>query len=618
LFNSEGQSNLVVSTPQCVFDLRNKVVSSTNTLQARSVSGELSVEGEGFECRLADERLIVSNRVHAVIGKDWLNAPSQTNPPLAALSVPPSPQTNSPGSAAQLLHIFSDRLRYQTNLALFEGNVRADDPQGRVTAGLLTVKFTDPDQRFGNIYAEHNVVIDSEGVHATGERANYLVTNNVVELFGNPTWRLGEYDGRAEELMLNRRTREFHAARNVEMLLPPGVLDANGFFWMETTPATNSAASKKQPVKVNADDFDFRPDATDTNLNLNVAVLRGQVQVGAEKGNLSCELMTIKSSIDQNRTESIVAERHVVMEQGSNRVTGDKAVYTASNDVMEVTGAPAWKMDQREGTAEVLAFDVKNRAYRATRNVRMRLPAGSLGPSAWLLPKSAERTNVLAVASPTSDPTNRAAAASLIATNRTGTPIEISADEFEFAPDSANTNRNLATYSGHVLVTDEGRMRLTCERLTGKMPAGANQMESVVAERRVELEIHESLRDGRARGDKAVYTASNGEVVVTRDDGVEIAFQDPKINGRGKGASAVYAYETDVLKLTGNPVLDTQYGKAWGDVVILDHANTTLKATGNWKLQLNAEALTKAMKPAPQPPQSKTTGSRPAESGTRF
>src|SRR6266704_5867292 len=131
LFNSEGQSNLVVTTPQCVFDLRNKVVLSTDALQARSVSGELSLEGEGFECRLTEERLVVSNRVHAVIRKDWLNAPSQTNPPPAALSIPPSPQTNFPGSPAQFLHIFSDRLRYQTNLALFDGNVRADDPQER-------------------------------------------------------------------------------------------------------------------------------------------------------------------------------------------------------------------------------------------------------------------------------------------------------------------------------------------------------------------------------------------------------------------------------------------------------------------------------------------------------
>ena len=81
--------------------------------------------------------------------------------------------------------------------------------------------------------------------------------------------------------------------------------------------------------------------------------------------------------------------------------------------------------------------------------------------------------------------------------------------------------------------------------------------------------------------------------------GVRIAFRDPKIEGQGTGSSAVYAAGPDVMELTGNPVLTTQYGQAWGDVVILDHANTTLKATGNWKLQLKAEALNKAVKPPP-------------------
>ena len=616
LFNSEGQSNLVVTTPQCVFDLRNKVVLSTDALQARSVSGELSLEGEGFECRLTDERLVVSNRVHAIIRKEWLNAPPQITPPSAANSVPASPQTNSPASATRQLHIFSDRLRYQTNLALFEENVRADDPQGRLTAGLLTVEFTQPDQRFGNMFAEHNVVIDSEGLHATGQRANYLVTNNVVELSGDPTWRLGGYDGRADELMVNRRTREFHAARNVAMRLPAGALGTNGFIWAETAPPTNSVTAQKQPIEVNADDFVFRPDVTDTNLN--DAVLRGQVRVGAEKGNLSCELMTIKSSTGQNRTESAVAERQVVMEQGNNRVTGEKAVYTAANDIMEVTGAPAWKMGQREGTAAVLAFDLKNRAYRATRNVQMRFPAGSFGPSPWLSPKPAGHTNTLAVAAPTGELTSRDTASILIAPNRSGAPIQISADEFEFAPDPANTNRNLVTYQGHVLITDPGRMRLSCESFTGKMPAGANQMESAVAERSVELEIHESRRDGRACGDRAVYTASNGEVVVTSDDRVKIEFRDPRIEGNGQGSTAVYSGETDVMELAGNPVLTTQYGQTWGDVVIVDHANTTLKATGQWKLELKAEALNKATKSAPQPPPLKANGSRARGSGTRF
>src|SRR5947209_6567873 len=162
-------------------------------------------------------------------------------------------------------------------------------------------------------------------------------------------------------------------------------------------------------------------------------------------------------------------------------------------------------------------------------------------------------------------------------------------------------------------------MRLSCESLTGKMPAGANQMESAVAERSVELEIHESRRDGRACGDRAVYTASNGEVVVTSDERVEIAFRDPMIEGEGQGATVVYSGETDVMELAGNPVLTTQYGQTGGDeVVIVDHANTTLKATGHWKLQLKTEALNKAMKSAPQPPPLKANGSRARGSGTRF
>jgi len=105
---------------------------------------------------------------------------------------------------------------------------------------------------------------------------------------------------------------------------------------------------------------------------------------------------------------------------------------------------------------------------------------------------------------------------------------------------------------------------------------------------------------------------------VTGDEGVEMTFRDPKIEGRGKGSTAVYAGETDVMELTGNPVLSSAFGQVRGDFVILDHANTTLKATGNWKLQLNAEALTKAMKSRAQAPASQPSVSGPADLGTRF
>jgi lipopolysaccharide export system protein LptA len=80
---------------------------------------------------------------------------------------------------------------------------------------------------------------------------------------------------------------------------------------------------------------------------------------------------------------------------------------------------------------------------------------------------------------------------------------------------------------------------------------------------------------------------------------VDLAFVDPRISGSGRGAKAVYAAGEDILKLTGNdsltPVVTTPEGQLSGDVLILDHAKTTLTATGNWKMTLNSEALKKKM-----------------------
>ena len=610
LFNTDGQSNLIVNTPQCLFDLRGKVVSSADRLQARSVSGEFSLEGEGFQCQLTEERLAVSNRVHAIVRKDLLTAPSPTN--LSAVAT--AAQTNSPGPP-QVLHIYSDRLRYQTNLAVFENNARAEDPQGDLAAGLLTVRFTEPERRIENIQAEQGVVINSEQIHATGQRGNYLATNDVLELFGNPTWQLGQYEGRADELTVHRRAHAFHAVRNVEMTLPEGALGTNGFFLAETASATNAAVSKTEPVKAYADDFDFRPDATDTNLN--VALLDGHVRVSAEKGNLSCGRMTVRSSRLRNRTETVLIEQGVVMAQGNNRVTGERAVYTAANDSMEVSGAPAWTMDQREGTAEVLVLDLKRRAYRATRNVQMRLPPGSLGKTPWMLPKAAATNRPPAAAASGPGPDGRVAAVSPVATNWPGRPIEISADDLEFAPDPANRNLNVASFRGAVRVNDPGRMKLSCESLTGEMPAGANRMDRVVAERNVELDVREPNREGTARGDRAVYTASDGRVVLTDEESVAIAFRNAKTRGQGWGRKAVYAGEADILELQGNPHVTTQQGQVWGDTLILDHGQTTVKATGHWKLELNAAVLQKATEPATEPAAAGKSGSEAPRPSSR-
>jgi len=469
------------------------------------------------------------------------------------------------------------------------------------TCRSLTVKFTEPaqlDQRRGidRILAEQYVVIDSEELHATGDRATYQQASDVVELTGHPAWRLRQYEGRAEELTVNRKTREFHAARSVEMTLPQDSIGRRGFLLPENPAQSNPASIQDQPVRVRAEDFEFQPDLANTNLNL--AVFCGQVQVQSGKGNLSCEIMSIKSSAPDNRTQSAVAQGGVVMEQGDKRVTGDEAVYTAATETVEVTGRPAWKMGPREGVAEALKFDLTNGVYRATRNVRMRLPAGSFGSSTWLLPETRDGVSASAPAT-----------ASVRATQSPQGPIEVSCDEFEFQAAVPDVKTDTATYRGNVLVKDPERMQVSGERLTAKMLPGTNQVETVVVEQKVDIAIEEPGGERHAHGDKAVYTAADGQVMLTSDARVEIRFVEPRIDGRATGAKAVYASAKDTLELTGDPVVTLPYGQAWGDVVILDRSNTVLSATGNWRLKLDPELLNKAAKPALKPQSSGKTGS---------
>jgi len=582
-FNSEGKTNLEVSSLQCIYNTRTKLVSSGEKLEAASPDAQISLEGTGFEYQTATGSLVISNEVHAILRKDLIEPRPGARGGVTA-------QTNAAPAPAGLVHIFSDRMRYQTNLAVFEDNVRVDDPPGKLTCGSLTVAFSEsakPDERrrVENILASRDVVIDSEEIHATGDRATYRLTNDVVELSGNPTWRLREYAGRAEELVVNRKTREFHAMRGTEMTLPSGAIGRNGFLLPESGSATNTVAAAGRPVLARSEDFQFRPDTTDTNFN--IALFSGDVQVKSEKGNLDCELMTIRSTAQSNRTESVVAERNVLMEQGNSRVTGAKAVYKAADERVEVTGKPTWKLNQREGSAEVLAFDLKSRTYQATRDVRMRLPPGGLGASTWLARGVAAKTNTPADVTSTNQPA----------------PVEVAAGYFELKPDAVNTNLSEAIYRGHVRVSEAERMNLSCDSLTltGKMTGGTNQVERVAAEGGVDLLVRESDGERRAQGDKAVYTANNGEVVLTAENGVKFVVTDAKGVIEGSGSKAVYASAKEALELTGNnPMLSSDAGKVWGDTVILDRANTTLRATGNWKMKLNAEVLRRKARPAPK------------------
>ncbi|MBI3191882.1 MAG: hypothetical protein HYZ36_04380 [Pedosphaera parvula] len=85
----------------------------------------------------------------------------------------------------------------------------------------------------------------------------------------------------------------------------------------------------------------------------------------------------------------------------------------------------------------------------------------------------------------------------------------------------------------------------------------------------------------------------------------KVVIINKKDGTKATGTKAVYTARTDVVELTGHPVLETEQGTLFGDVVILDRANNKLRAT-NSRMVLRSDAMKRGK--ATTPNTGKTTG----------
>lgn len=65
-FNADGTPNLVGEAPVCILNITSQNASSSGPLTVTQVGGAFSLRGEGFNWNHDEERLWLSNKVHAV------------------------------------------------------------------------------------------------------------------------------------------------------------------------------------------------------------------------------------------------------------------------------------------------------------------------------------------------------------------------------------------------------------------------------------------------------------------------------------------------------------------------------------------------------------------------
>jgi len=253
-FREVGGGELTVQAPQCYYDRGQQTISSPGPLRVQTADGAFSVEGEGFLYEQSKSFLRVSNRVHTIL------YPGTFGPK------PAMTRANAPGPAAEEAakpgtDIFSDQFEYAETAGrgIYRGNVRVVGTNLTSTAEEMTVLISAAERRPQTLTATQNVsrlisltatrnvkvdyvTAEREQVQATGERAFYAADKDVVEMSGEPTWRVGQQDGSGDELFFDRTNNIFRSLGHAKMKMPAQGLGTSGLF-----SRTNSAAAKPAP-----------------------------------------------------------------------------------------------------------------------------------------------------------------------------------------------------------------------------------------------------------------------------------------------------------------------------------------------------------------------------------
>jgi len=520
-FRRNGEGEMNVETPFCFYDRKQRSVSSSGPFHMQTADGKFSIDGEGFLWLQTNSTLLVSNRVHTIVHPEQLG--SQT----AAATTNLTAEENHP-KAEQTpgFDIFSDQFEYalDSGVGVYRGNVRAVGTNLNSTAGTVTLVLSAAEHRVQSLLAEENVVIDYEKIHATGGRAFYSAETGLIQLTNQPTCRYEQRDCSGDELVFDPTNRIFRANGHATLNMPAQNMGVSGLLSGPGSVSSNSVPSTNHFVELLCDNYELR-----TNLAVFHQDVRVSDRLGEQlKGKMTCDLMTL-TFVGTNDLQKMVAEHRVVIAQEDGQFTAEKAEYTGTNGVLDLTGNPAWRAGLREGKGDLVRVHPARGEMLVSGNAVMKLPAAELGQSAFNAlgkPKPAESTAT----------TNEFA--------------EVYCQQYFLTQESA-------LFRGGVRIAHP-QMKWTCEEISMlSLPVLGKAGRLVIAEPAVVFDVTDDQgRSFHGTGDKAVYTH---RVTATATN--------------------------NIMELTGNPaMLEATNLVGRNKVITLDLDSHKLTASGKYTL----------------------------------
>jgi lipopolysaccharide export system protein LptA len=514
-YRATGEGDLLVEAPECVYDPDQRAISSPGTLHAQRADGSFTIDGEGFLWQQTNTTLLVSNRVHTTIHPELLQ-------PAATASA-----TNTAAATGPGIDIFSDQFEFgqTTGRGAYRGHVRVTGTNLLATAGRLVIVLPQDQHRLQSLTAEEQVVVDYDQVHAAGDWAYYSEDTGLVQLKGQPSWRMGEREGSGDDIIFDRTNRVLRATGHARLQMPAAGMGGATLFATPDGARTNSTALTNDLVEVLCDNYV---------LQTNLAVFRKDVRVVERRGEdvqgqMTCGLMTL-TFLGTNQLDKLIAEPDVVISQADRQFTAARAELHGTNALLDLTGNPVWRAGLREGKGDSMRINLAREEMFVQGNALMRMPAAELGQAA-VMGRGA---------------TNQAKpkpAASGFA--------EIHSQQYFVTAASA-------LFNGAVRI-DHPLMKWSCDELTLlSLPELGKQGHLLIAEPYVVFDILDD--QGRAfhgTGRKVVYTR---RITPTATN--------------------------DVMELTGRPAIITATNlMGYNDLITLDLGNHTVVAPGKYHIE---------------------------------
>ena len=546
-FRENGEGEMTVAAPECVYDSARRLISSSGRLHVQAAEGKFSIEGEGFLFQQTNSTLWVSNRVHTILHPELLSRPATATNSNTAGRKP-----NPAAEAASGMDIFSDQFTYcdASGQGVYEGNVKITGTNLTSTEGKLTIVLTAPERKLKThtaeplgaperklktLTAEHKVAVDylttaHERVQAAGEWAFYSADTDLVQMTGQPTWRVGQRDGSGDELIFDRTNNIFRANGHASLKLPAQSLGSSGLLSRTNTAARTPTTLTNQSVAILCDNYELRT---------NLAVFREQVRVCERlgdqlQGQMTCSLLTLTFT-GTNELHKMVAEHQVIIEQKDRNFTAEKAEFTGTNSLLELTGDPHWQDGPRQGNGDQIRLNLAHDEMLVQGNAFMRLPAAELGQSA-----------VSAMGKPKRGESRA----------RTNEFAEVTCKEYSLTADSA-------LFRGRVRIKHP-QMNWVCDQITMRM---------------------------------APTLGKAGRIIIAEPDVVFDVTDDQGQTFHGAGKKVVYTHRitatltNDLVELTGTPaVLESTNVVGRNNTINLDLATHKLTSPGKYMLLGSAPA----------------------------